>query len=106
MNAPRRSDAPVAAAIAAPALMWSDADSSRAGVTITAGSGGWLRPPMNHSGMSTPQSIGATAVDGSLDPKLTAAAGGPGAGIGPHRPPARVVSDGTSRAIGGRHPVS
>src|SRR5437667_397984 len=77
MNATRRPDAAAALATAAPARTCSAADRSRAGASTTTGSGGSWRPPMNHSGMSTPQSIGATAVDGSLDPKLTPTAGSP-----------------------------
>ena len=50
--------------------MWSAAERSRAGVITTSGTGGSARPPMNHSGISTPQSIGATASAGSLPPKL------------------------------------
>ena len=46
-------------------------------LTTTSGTGGSCRPPMNHSGISTPQSIGATDDATSLAPKLTPTAGTP-----------------------------
>src|SRR5260370_4031739 len=106
MNATRRPDAAAAAAIAAPAVTWSAADSSRAGVTTTTGAGDSPRPPMNHSGIKTPQSIGATAVDASLEPKLTAADGKPADANDSSTRQASSVSDGTSSSTGGVTPFS
>src|SRR5439155_1551868 len=70
VNAAVRPGASAARAIARPASTCAVAGRSLAGVTTTTGTGGSLRPPMNHNGMSTPQSIGATADDRSLPPKL------------------------------------
>ena len=106
MNATLWDDSAHARAIAAPALTWSEALSSRAGVTTTIGSGGSCRPPMNQSGISTPQSIGATAVAGSLEPKLTPAAGRPAAPIDARSRHASSLSVATSNSTGGVTPSS
>ena len=69
--------AAAARAIAAPARTCSSSGRSRAGLTTTAGTGGSERPPMAHSGISTPQSIGAVAAPGSFAPKLAPTTGMP-----------------------------
>src|SRR6266851_4631318 len=106
MRATRSPDFAAASAIAAPASTCADAGRSRAGVTTTSGTGGSCRPPMNHSGMSTPQSIGATAVAGSLPPKLTPTEGTPAETSDSSTSHARSVAAGTSREIEGGAPSS
>src|SRR6202171_6562106 len=105
MKATRSPDFAAASAIAAPASMCAEAGRSRAGVTTTSGTGGSCRPPMNHSGISTPQSIGATAVAGSLPPKLTPTDGTPAEASDSSTSQARSVAAGTSRAIEGGAPT-
>ncbi len=61
---------------------------------------------MNHSGISTPQSIGATAVPGSLEPKLTPAAWRPALPSDARICQASSVSEGMSSSIGGFTPSS
>src|SRR5256886_7548288 len=70
------------------------------------GSGGLSLPPMNHSGISTPQSIGATAVPGSLDQKLTQGAGNPAAPNASSTLLASSSSDGRSSPTAGVTPSS
>ena len=106
MNATLSPDAAAAAAIATPAWMWSAAERSRAGVTTTSGVGGCSRPPMNHSGISTPQSIGATASAGSLEPKLTPLADTSAEASDSSTRHASVSSVGTSSAMAGGAPES
>ena len=106
MNATRRLLCAATEAIAAPAVTWSEAGRSRAGVTTTIGKAGSRLPPMNHSGISTPQSIGATAVAGSLEPKLTPAAVSPAPPIASSTRHASSMSEGTSSSIGGTTPFN
>src|SRR3977135_2729760 len=96
MNATRRLDLFAARAIAAPAFTCAAADRSRAGVMTTRGTGGSWRPPMYQSGMSTPQSIGATEEAMSLDPKLTPTAGTPAEASDSRTSNDRSVAAGTS----------
>src|SRR5258708_6100221 len=106
MNATRRPDSAAAFAIAFPPAMGAEAGRSRAGVTPTSGVGGSSLPPMNQSGISTPQSIGATAVSGSLDPKLTPTEGTSAAASASSTSQARSFADGTSRATEGGAPAT
>src|SRR5438105_3502073 len=106
MNAMRRSDDAAAAAIATPAVTWSVAERSRAGVTTTIGRDGSRLPPMNQRGISTPQSIGATAVSGSFEPKLTPAAGSRAAPKDSRTRHASCVSDGRFSSMGGATPFN
>jgi len=61
---------------------------------------------MNHRGISNPQSIGATASAGSLDPKLTPTAGTPADASESSNIIASDMSVGMSRAIDGGAPAS
>ena len=61
---------------------------------------------MNHNGMSTPQSMGATAVSGSFDPKLTPADGRPAVANASRTRHASCVSETRSSPIAGMTPFS